>query len=164
VAAEDNVSVTLQLRASPASTPAVSMGALSTAGATAQEQRSWPLRTVGFVVAGALAAGAVTFGVLAIEESTALKNARSAFPANAGAISHDANLTTTYSALADSLGVAAIAVGGIALYAALSSSVDRAGGRATEVPSPTTERSKRASVPATRVTVGPASARFEMTF
>jgi hypothetical protein len=58
-------------------------------------------------------------------------------------------MTITYSILADSLGVAAIVVGGVALFGTLSANRDR---------------SKRASAPTTRVTLGPAAARLEMTF
>jgi len=65
-------------------------------------------------------------------------------------IHHDASLTTTYAILADSFAVAAIVVGGVALYSIFSS--------------PTAGGDRRASAPATRVTLGAASARFEMTF
>jgi len=60
-----------------------------------------------------------------------------------------ANLTTTYSVLADSLTGAALVLGGITLYSTLTSSsassTESGGGRA-------------------RVSVGLASARFELTF
>jgi len=61
------------------------------------------LRIAGFVATGVLAAGAVTFGVLAVDEARVLRNARNTFPAVGATINHDANLTMTYSILADSL-------------------------------------------------------------
>lgn len=149
VAAEDDVSVTLELRptdlraaAAPPWRPRES--------ATSPQPRAPALQTVGLVAAGALAAGAVTFGVLALDESSALKNLRGAFPASSATIEHDASLTKTYSIFADSLAAAAIVVGGATLYWTFSSS--------------TTKSPKRGSLPASRVTLGPASARFEMTF
>jgi hypothetical protein len=158
VAAGDNVSVSLQLPASlqlptaEVNQPlAGAAPARSPESPTAPQPRASTLRAAGFVVAGALAAGAVTFGVLAIEESSALTKARGMFPPVGATIHHDASLTTTYAILADSFGVAAIAVGGIVLYSVLSSPTG--GGYRTG-----------RSVPATRVTLGAASARFEMTF
>jgi hypothetical protein len=158
VAAGDNVSVSLQLPASlqlPTAEVTQQLAgaapARSTESPAAPQPRSSTLRAAGFVAAGVLAAGAVTFGVLAIEESSALTKARATFPPVGATIHHDASLTTTYAILADSFGAAAIAVGGVALYSVLSAPT--AGGYRTG-----------GSVPAARVTLGAASARFEMTF
>jgi hypothetical protein len=150
VAAEDIVSVTLQLPPAEGPVPAAIPPLGSPPAGTPTHSRDAMLRTIGFGAAGVLAAGAVTFGALAIDEAGALKNARAAFPAVPATISHDANLTLTYSILADSLGVAAIVVGGIALFGTLSSA--------------SRDGPKRSSAPTTRVTLGPTSARLEMTF
>jgi hypothetical protein len=62
-------------------------------------------------------------------------------------------MTTTYSIVADSLTAAAVLVGGITLYSTLSSSS-----------SPSSKRGSRDGAPATRLSLGPGSAHFEMTF
>jgi hypothetical protein len=150
VAAEDVLWVTLQLPPAADLAPGVISPAGSPASVPAPQSRESMLRTIGFVAAGVLAAGSVTFGLLAIDEAGALKNARAAFPAVPATISHDASLTMTYSVLADSLAVSAIVVGGIALIGTLSSA--------------TRDGPKRASAPATRVTLAPVGPRLEMTF
>jgi tetratricopeptide (TPR) repeat protein len=153
VAAEDSVSVTLTL-ASLAESPV----------ATAESpQRSLPsdvppvssgggsaLRVVGWIATAAFAGGAATFAVLANKEAADLSHARNMFPASAADLSHDANLTTTYSILADSLTAAAIVVGGVTLFSTLSAS--------------SSNSSTRGSAGPPRVVLGPASARLQMTF
>lgn len=152
VAAEDNVSVTLELRAPPDATGTTrAPGPLvATDVPPAAHGSSTGLATTAWVVCGALAAGAVTFGVLALNESSALKNARNTFPASSATINHDGSLTTTYSVLADSLTAAAIVTGGLALFWTLSPAGS--------------DRPKRGSLPSPRMAVAPGAARFEMSF
>jgi hypothetical protein len=85
-----------------------------------------------------------------MKESSNLEAARASYPTTSSTLSGDANLTTTYSIVADSLTAAAILIGGITLYSTLTSS------------SPS--NSKRGSAGTTQVSLGPGSARFEMTF
>lgn len=99
--------------------------------------------TVGWTATGVLAAGAVTFGILALKSSNDLSQARSTFPTTSATLDHDATLTKTYSILADSLGAAAIAVGCVSLAATLSSHRES---------------------PALQAWLGPTSAHFQMTF
>lgn len=151
VAAEDNVAVTLPLAG----------GTEVAAGAGAQAAQSTPpsghashtgsaLRVLGWVATAALAAGAMTFGLLADKEATDLKNARNTFPTSSATLSHDAQLTTTYSVVADSLTAAAILVGGVTLFSTL-------------LPSPAGARANRHPHD-TRVMLGLGSARFETIF
>jgi tetratricopeptide (TPR) repeat protein len=147
VAAGDRVSVSLQLR-EPGVYGTVTTGATA-AGAEVGPVHGLPvLHAAGWIAAGALAAGALTFGAIAVGESHALGRERNAFPAMGRVLNHDANLTATYSILADSFGAAAILVGAACLYWTLSPSMDHAA----------------ATTPQSRLTISPASARFEMTF
>jgi hypothetical protein len=102
---------------------------------------------LGWVATGALTAGGVTFGIMAIGKAGDLKTQRDTYPTTADALDHTANLATTYSILADALGAGALVVGGITLYSTLSS----AGGAG---PSGKTAR----------VTIGVKSVRFETVF
>jgi len=106
----------------------------------------------GWVTTGVLAIAAGTFGILAIRESNELSQVRGQLqPAgpDANAVpTHDANLTVTFSAIADSLTAAAIVTGGVSLYLTLASATS----------------SRGPTVGATRLTFGPASARFETYF
>ncbi len=153
VAADDNVSVSLPLPASadgsqvsgrlqqialPADVPPVSRGS----GAA--------IRVIGWVATGALAAGAVTFGLLANKTATDLSDARRTFPTTIATLNHYANLTTTYAVIADSLTAAAVVVGGITLFSTVSSLSSNAAPH--EAPN------------VARLMLGPASARIEMTF
>jgi tetratricopeptide (TPR) repeat protein len=151
VAAEDHVSVSLQLRPPAVNSAPVSVAeAQGTPNPEGHPSRGVPvttLRLAGWIAAGTLAAGAVTFGTLALGESQSLANERNAFPANSAVLSRDANRTATYSILADSFAAAAIIVGAVSLYWTLSPAVDHA----------TTSTQAR-------VTLAPGSARFEMTF
>lgn len=156
VAASDDLEVDLQFPApfeassgsSSSESPAAPPG-----GSAASPSRPWDatrLKTVGWVATGVFAAGAGVFGILAVTEARDLKNARGEFPGSSATLSHDANLTQTYSILADSLTVAAIVVGGLSLYWTLSS--------------PASASRSRGSVPAARVAVGPTSAWLDVTF
>jgi hypothetical protein len=154
VAAADDLSISLQLASSDSPTAAplepqpVGLPQTETHAGPGGEGAS--LRVVGWVVTGAAAAGAITVGVLAMQASSSLATARDAYPTSAGTLSHDASLVTTYSIIADSLTAAAVIVGGVTLYSSLSSASSMS--------------SKRGSVGGARVSVGPGSARFEMTF
>jgi tetratricopeptide (TPR) repeat protein len=119
VAAEDNVSVSLQLGTVVAAESPLSG---TTASDSSRASRGSGLRTAGWVTTGVLAAGAVTFGVLAIKSSNDLKTARETYPTTSDTLDHAANKVTTYSIIADALGVGALIVGGITLYSTLSSS------------------------------------------
>ncbi|HXN30713.1 MAG TPA: PEGA domain-containing protein, partial [Polyangiaceae bacterium] len=153
VAADDNVSLSLPLptpsdgaQASvrspqltlPSDVPPVSRGGGSTA------------RVLGWVATGALAAGAVTFGLLANKEAGNLTTARGTFPTTLATLNHDANLTTTYSVIADSLTAAAVVIGGITLFSTVSSL--------------SSNGATRDSSNGGRVMLGLGSARFETTF
>jgi tetratricopeptide (TPR) repeat protein len=156
VAADDNAAVSLQLGSGESSSAAALLQQLSSSKAesTTPSSAGPALRTLGWVVTAASAVGAGTFGILAIKESNDLAAARASYPTTAATLTHDANLTTTYSILADSLTAAAVIIGGVTLYSTLSSSS----------PSGSKRGSRSGGPSMTRVSVGPGSARFEMTF
>jgi tetratricopeptide (TPR) repeat protein len=147
VAADDNVSVNLELPAtSPAAAPlrAVTEPSVAPTGKSEASRPGATLVIVGWVATGLLAAGAITTGALALKESHDLQAERNTFPASSTVLNHDSKLTLTYSILADSLGAAAVVVGGITLYATIAS----AGSRRT----------------AASFSVGPGSASFALSF
>jgi hypothetical protein len=151
VAAEDEIPLKLELPLAAGPAPVVATPALDMQRTPApQPSGGVALRTAGFVFAGALAGGAVTFGILALEEESALKNARNAFPAAPATVGHDASLTTTFSVLADALAASAIVVGGVALFATLSSA--------------NPDGSKSSGASAAGLVAAPGSGRFEVTF
>jgi hypothetical protein len=151
IAAGDQAAVTIDvpdpaLAAPPMPAPAPETHESSSArpsGGTA----AW--RSLGWFLTGISAAGAATFGVLALRASSDLQGARATYPTSPATLSSDARLATTYSIVADSLGAAAILFGGVTLYATLS---------------PRHAPSQSGGIGAARVGVGPASARFEVTF
>jgi hypothetical protein len=152
VAAEDNVAVALQLppQSDPSSQPP-SFPSQSAPADTGRPSRSGPaLREAGWVTTGTLAAGAVSFGILAWRESSNLKTARGTFPTSSATLQHDASMTQTFGAIADWLTAAALVVGGITLYSTLSSSSSSA--------------TQRGSTGTTRIVLGPGAARLEGTF
>jgi hypothetical protein len=151
VAADDTVPVALFLPNGEASTaPSLALSPTPRVE-TASSDGTWhTLRIAGWITAGASAAGAITFGALAMKASSNLQAARAAYPTTAATLQNDASLTTTYSLIADSLTAAAIVVGGITLYSTLTSSAPAS--------------SKRGASGSARVSLGPGSARFEMTF
>jgi len=150
VAADDNVNVTLQLGASTGETPGARLEqqAASSGVASTPSRGTSTLRVAGFIATGALAAGAVTFGLLSLNKSHDLEAARGEYPTTSSALDHEARITTAYSILADSLAAAAVVVGGVTLFSMLRSS------------SP----SSRATGVGPRVSLGLASARFETSF
>ncbi len=122
VAAEDNVSVTLDLATAQATTVAAH-GVDAPARSEPRRSRpgsAWP--ALGWVATGVLAAGAAGAGALALKESSDLKSARDAFPAVPQTLQQESNRTRTYSVLADSLTSAAVVLGGITLWSTLTSS------------------------------------------
>jgi hypothetical protein len=142
VAAEDDVTVSLSLAEPEQATAPLQEGRPTPAMAHVDTQpgRGSPLRVVGWVSAGALAAGGAVFGVLANAKSNDLQQARDQYPVTRAVLNHDAAVTTTYAVLTDSLIGAALIVGGITLVSTLSAS----------------------SGP--KVTVGVSSVRFETSF
>ena len=96
------------------------------------ENKSAALRIAGWVATGVLAGGAVTFGLLARNESKDLQNARrNWYPATPDAIDHLANRTKRLSIVADSLTAAALVVGGITLYATVNTHPEARAARVT---------------------------------
>lgn len=151
VATDDNLSVTLQLQDVPAPAaprPALPLLARSPAEETPPSHAGSTWRIVGWTATGLLTAGAVTMGLLADKASNDLSTARASYPVSAATLNHDASLTSTYSAVADSLAVGALLVGGITLTSTVvaASSGDHASDHAA------------------RLELGPTSARFDLTF
>jgi tetratricopeptide (TPR) repeat protein len=148
VAAEDEVSVRLELAAPDAAASASALNTPASADGASAGRNGSAGHVLGWLATGALAAGAVTFGLLANKESHDLEAARhDAFPTTKSTLDHDANRVTTYAVIADSLGAAALIVGGLNLYWTLASSADT-----------------RAQSGGTRVGLGLGSAHFEATF
>ena len=132
VAAEDDVSVLMQLPvAAPRSAEPVAGGLMLTEPPPAPSRRS-SLRTAGWIATGVLAVGAGVMGVLAIKEASDLRSERNAFKddgSNAmyaadkrARLDQMADRTRTYSLLGDSLGVAAVVVGAVTLLSGFGSS------------------------------------------
>ncbi len=150
VAADDNQTVTLEVPGPTPAQPTTAQPALQTSrDAGSASHGGSTLRTLGWIATGALAVAAVTTGVLATRGADDLRAARGEFPVSSATLSRYANMTTTYSVLADSLGGAALVLGGITLFSTLTSR---------------SAPSSDSGVGSTRVTVGLASARFELTF
>jgi hypothetical protein len=151
VATDDNLFVTLQLQ-DP--TPAAASKGPGTVSLTLPPDPPPPSHTgaawrvVGWTTTAVLAASAITFGVLAENASNNLVSARNSYPVSASTLSQDANVTSTYSILADSFAIAALVIGGITLTSSIVS------WSAGEPPKDH----------AARVVVGPGSARLDWTF
>jgi PEGA domain len=150
VAAGDDFAVTLSLLAPGEVTQAKPDAEQRPFASSVESAPSAPrtLRTVGWIATGTLAGAAATFGVLALGESRDLQSARNRFPGSTGTLNHIANLTITYSIVADSLAAVVIAVGGLSLYWTLSSPSSVRGGDDRKA----------------RLTLGPNSAHFQVTF
>jgi hypothetical protein len=71
---------------------------------------------VGWVTTGVLGAGVAVTGLLALQSSKSLANARNAFPANKETVDNDASTTTTLSVTTDALGAATLVMGALSLY------------------------------------------------
>jgi tetratricopeptide (TPR) repeat protein len=153
VATDDNLSVSLQLPAqegSSSSAPSTTSPSTGTNEIPTYSRTGATLRTAGWISTGVLAAGAATFGILALKDASDLKTARDTFPTSQDTLSHYASLTTRYSVAADSLGAAALVLGGITLVSTLASK--------------SSSPALQGSTGGTRVMLGPASARLEVTF
>jgi tetratricopeptide (TPR) repeat protein len=153
ITAEDSLTLTIQLpaivpdgaqppRASTQQTSAVH----SASSAEASRHTAAVLRTLGWATTGVFAAGAVSFGILALKSSSDLAQARATYPTTRDTLDRDANATKLYSVLADSLTAAAVVVGGITLVSSLSTS------------------SSRKEPTSARFWLGPTSANFDLTF
>jgi hypothetical protein len=153
ITAEDSQTLTLQLPVTaPEGAPPFRVGAQQTStahsasGAEASRDAGPVWRTIGWVSTGALAAGAASFGILAVKSSNDLVRARATFPTTSTNLDRDANATQLYSVLADTLTAAAAVVGGITLVSALSTS------------------SSHKEPTHARLWLGPAFAKFDLTF
>jgi hypothetical protein len=153
VATDDNVAVTMPLPDAAVATPsAATKPAPPPPGVDpAPPSHSGAIwRGIGWTTTGVLATGAITFGILAATASSDLSAARGTYPVSQATLAHDGNLTSAYSVLADSLALGALLVGGVTLLSTFTSSPD----------GPPT----RDHAGATRLTVGLASARLEVSF
>jgi tetratricopeptide (TPR) repeat protein len=123
VAADDNVSVTLDLlaTASDAKPGWLSLDLAERGEARGPSRTAVALRTLGWVATGVLAVGAGGAGVLALKESAELKSERNVFPASPETLQEESARTRTYSVLADSLTTAAVVLGGITLLSTVTS-------------------------------------------
>src|SRR5262249_40602321 len=77
------------------------------------------LRTLGWVGTGVLAAGAITFGVLARKESQDLQAARKVFPTDAKTLNNLSTRTRNLSIVADSLTAGAAVLAAIRLFSTI---------------------------------------------
>jgi|HubBroStandDraft_1064217.scaffolds.fasta_scaffold04206_8 tetratricopeptide (TPR) repeat protein len=149
VAAEDTVTVNIQIpRAAPDVGPSASAGrSPSSSDSGTPTQSAVMLRTIGWTATGVLAAGAVSFGILAFKSSGDLQQARESYPTTSATLDRDANATKAYSIVADCFTAAAIGVGGVTVVSALFSS----------------SRTHQES-PSVRAWLAPTSAHVEMSF
>jgi hypothetical protein len=132
VAAEDDVSVLLQL---PVASPKVAESGpagVSLSEPAPEAQPRSTLRIAGWVGTGALAAGSIVCGILALRASGDLKTERERFGDDgsnpsyaadkAARLDQLASRTRNYSILADSLGAAAVVLGAVTLLTGWGSS------------------------------------------
>jgi tetratricopeptide (TPR) repeat protein len=121
IAAEDEVLVTIEvprLAVTRFEAAPPGNGLFAESSAPPSGGRS-DMRTAGWVATGILAGGAVTFGLLAWNDSSDLRQARSVYPTTSDRINQLADRTKTLSIVADSLTAAALVVGGITLYSTI---------------------------------------------
>jgi hypothetical protein len=150
VAADDDISVTLQASVAPAPAPATLAAPLQAprAALTPEEPRSTvSLPAIGWITTGVLAAGAVSTGIVAWRDSVDLRNARDSFPVSAATLQQDSDRTRTFSIVADSLSAAAVVVGSITLASTIFS-----------------HRRPHTTETAWRLQLAPAAVRFALTF
>ena len=149
VAADDDISVTLQASAALAPAPAMLAAPSQAPRASAPEEtRSGvSLAAIGWITTGVLAAGAVSTGIVAWKDSVDLRNARDSFPVSAATLQQDSDRTRTFSIVADSLSAAAVVVGSITLASTIFS-----------------HRRPHTTETAWRLQLAPASVRFALTF
>jgi len=122
VAAGDTVKMALNLTEPERGGQPVGPTSVPSTTTPVQSGPSTTLLTAGWITTGVLGAGAITMGVLALSASSDLKNAHGTYPTNHDDLSKKASRVTTFSAIADVAGVAAIVVGGVTLYFTLSRS------------------------------------------
>jgi tetratricopeptide (TPR) repeat protein len=127
VSAEDSLTLTLQLPVTvsddgqpPRAGDPQPSTVHSASAAEGSRRNPAMLRTVGWTSTGALAAGAVSFGILALKAANDLSRARATYPTTSATLDRDANTTRLYSVLADSFTAASVVVGGITLLSSLS--------------------------------------------
>jgi hypothetical protein len=89
-------------------------GAPASATGSGSSRGTW--LAVGWTVTGVFAAGGIGTGIAAIAETNTLKNERGTYPVSATTLHQTQTAATTFSVLADSLGLAAIIVGSVSLY------------------------------------------------
>jgi len=125
VAAEDDVPLTIEMPEAALAARSEAPPQQSLSDRPRVPSKSGPRwRVAGWITTGLLAGGAITFGVLARNESQDLKTARSHFPTDAGTLNDLANRTQSLSIVADSLTAGAIVVGVITLFSTLNASGD----------------------------------------
>jgi tetratricopeptide (TPR) repeat protein len=121
VAAEDDVPLTMEMP--EASAPAAKADAPAQLTLTdrpapsAKDSASW--RLAGWVTTGALAAGAITCGAFAYQNSQDLKTARQKFPADQPTLNRLSNRVQSLSIVADALTAGAVVIGAITLFSTL---------------------------------------------
>ena len=129
VAADDDVSVTLELPVASSAVVAAAPRPALRVEPHAPARSGFPLTTVGWIATSLLAGGAAGAGAAALEESATLKKERAAFPASPATLQEDSARTRTYSIVADSLSVGSVVVGSVTLFSTL---VSRSARRTTE--------------------------------
>ncbi|HEY4055539.1 MAG TPA: PEGA domain-containing protein [Kofleriaceae bacterium] len=99
-----------------------SLEAKSSGPVVAPEQdKPFPVTKVGWITTGVLAAGAITFGVLAYSANNKLDDLKDDYPVSKSKLSDQSDKVGLYSHIGDGLGIAAIAVGGATLIYMLTS-------------------------------------------
>lgn len=116
VAAGDTVQLPIALAESNGS-PTAGTTVVASSGPK-EPGRDWA--TIGWITTGVLGAGAIGTGVFAYVSSRQLKDARDKFPADPADIKSKSSRVSTFSVVADVLGVATLVTAGISLKLTLS--------------------------------------------
>ncbi|HEY6558122.1 MAG TPA: PEGA domain-containing protein [Polyangiaceae bacterium] len=140
----------------PAASPASRSDGTPATPPVTLENRGSSAVWIGWVVSGALAAGAAVTGVMALSENSDLEKRRDQFVKSRDDFDSDAKRVRTLAIVSDGLGMAALAAGGVTLWLTLKS--DRPEGRAATA---STETSARRRL---RVGVGPTGAVLRGSF
>jgi len=146
VAAGETIKAEIKLDAS-SDAPQVASGQPSTSDKPASS-KSNTVPIILWVATGALAAGAVTTGILAMGADSDLADERRAFPSNRQRLDDAADKTQTFALVTDILGASAVVLAGISLYVTLTNSSSSSATAAKKV----------------RLGVGPRSAMIGGTF
>ena len=112
VTAGDTVPVSLVIGEAPAATATTA----TTADQAPPKQKNTALETGLWIGSGALGAGAIATGIVALSASHSLSDDRSTYPTSRSQLDSDHSRARTFAILADSLGGASIIAGGLALY------------------------------------------------